>query len=413
MRRLISLGCSIVLLALFSLSTAAQDATTTITVWGGWGTYREGTLTKLIELFHEAQPNIRIERHEVTGDMDGLIVQILGGAAPDIYMVRAETMGGFIQDGLVLDLTPYFERDLNLEDFLPAWGSMSRNGRYYGVPAEGGGYRTDAMCVNRDLFAQAGIAHPGPEIEDALTYDEWEELARRLTIDRDGNGEPEQWGTHFSTSRWYQFLLSNGVSIFNEDWSDTEIDTPQAIEVLERLQRIHYHDRLSAPNSYWFEGQGNVAMNILWRSRVAAIPQVIGDKFDWSLSPLPAGEAGSVGLTSMNPFAINPHSSKKDAAWEFLRFTLSEEGQRVSAIEGRATVLRAVALDPEFVFSDEPPYNLMPFLGGDAVDGTRQREPQGVRRPAAIGEILQQLWRGEIPAAAAAQQMAQVWRSVL
>lgn len=403
----------VLLAALLAPAAVAQEGEpVTITVWGGWGTFKD-TLVKIIDVFEKEHPDIRVETHEIVGDMDALIVQILGGTAPDIYMVRAEAMGGFIHEGLVLDLTPYFERDIDLDDFLPAWGSMYRNGRYYGVPSEGGGYRTDAMYVNRDIFAKAGMEPPGPNIEDALTYEEWIETARRLTIDVDGDGEPEQWGTHFRTTRWYHFLPSNGVTLFTEDYSDTMIDTPEAIEVLDVLQKLHHTYRVSAPNSYWFESQGNVAMNILWRSRLAVAEENIAGRFDWSVAPLPAGRAGSVGLTSMNPFAINPFSRNPEAAWTFLRFVLSEPAQRIIAEEGRATVLRSVALSPEFMLTDGPPYSIMPFIGGQAVDATLFQEPSGVTRPAAINQALNQLWQGEIAPRTAAEQMAAAWRAVL
>jgi len=407
---------ALIVLSLALLAAPAAHAqsggVTTITVWGGWGTFRD-TLVKIIEKFHEAHPDIRVETQEVAGDMDGLITRILGGSAPDIYMVRAENMPAFMHQGLVLDLTPYFERDINLDDYLPAWGSMVYQGRFYGVPAEGGGYREDGMFVNRTIFNQAGIQPPGMDVHEALTFQEWAELAKRLTIDRDGDGTPEQWGTHFRTTRWYFFLPSNGVSVFTEGHTDTQIDTPEAIEVLEILQRIHHFDRTSAPDSYWFENRGNVAMNILWRPRVAVAHETIGDKFDWSVAPMPAGKAGSVGLTKMNPFAINPNTEHPEAAWKFLLFTLGEEAQRINALEGRATVLRSVALNPEFVFYDGPPYSLMGFLGGDAVDVVQQFEPPGVTRPAAINNVLRQLWNGQIPATTAAQQMAEAWRAAL
>ncbi|HEX6971043.1 MAG TPA: sugar ABC transporter substrate-binding protein [Limnochordia bacterium] len=416
MRRLSRICLCIIIVMLaggsVALGATAPAAQTTIRVWGGWGTFRD-TLVKITELFEAAHPDIHVEMQEVTGDMEGLIVQIVGGAAPDVYMVRAEQMPQFIYNGLVADLTALFERDLNMADYLPAFGSMSVGGHYYGVPGEGGGYREDAMYVNRDIFRNAGIEIPGPEIEDALSFDEWTALARRLTIDRDADGEPEQWGTHFRTTRWYFFLPSNGVSVFTEGHTDTQIDRPGAIEVLRYLQDLHHTYRVSAPNSYWFETQGNVAMNILWRPRVAVADQTIAGKFDWSVAPIPAGKAGSVGLTKMNPMAINPHTEHLEEAWTFLKFLLSEPAQRINALEGRATVLRSVALDPEFVFSDKPPYNLMPFLGGNAVDVTLQFEPPGVRRPEAVSQALAALWRGEIPPETAAERMAAAWRAAL
>ena len=384
----------------------------TVTLWGGWGHFRETTLLKVIDAFHAAHPGIRIELQEFTGDMEALQVRLVGGVAPDIYMVRAESMPLFVAQGWARDLTELYERDIVLDDYLPAWGSVLFNGRFYGAPAEGGGYREDAMFVNRDIFARAGMLPPGPNIEDALTFQEWLEIARRLTIDRDGDGSPEQWGTHFRTTRWYFFLPSNGVNVFTDDYSDTLIDTPEAVEVLDILQEIHTN--YSAPDTYMFENQANVATNIYWRSRVSAgAPENIQDKFDWSVAPMPAGKAGSVGLTKMNPFVINPQAEHLEEAWAFLRFFLSEEGQTINAEDDRAVLLKSVALNPKYVFLDRPPYNLMPFVGGAAVDAMLQFEPAGVRRPQAVSEALSALWRSEIPAQTAARQMADAWRAAL
>jgi len=395
-----------------ALAQGASNDPVTIRIWGGWGHFRETTFLKVVEAFEKAHPNIKVELQEINGDMEGLQVQLVGGVAPDIYMVRAESMPVFVSEGLALDITEYYERDINLDDYLPAWGSVLFNGRFYGAPAEGGGYREDAMFINRNIFNEAGIVAPGPNVEDALTFAEWFELARRLTIDRDGDGTPEQWGTHFRTTRWYFFLPSNGVNVFTDDWSDTLIDTPEAIEVLDWLQRIHVS--YNAPDTYWFENRANVAMNIYWRARVSAgAPENIQDKFDWSVAPMPAGKAGSVGLTKMNPFVINPSTQHPEEAWAFLRFFLSETGQRINADDDRAIVLKSVALDPKYVFLERPPYNMMPFLGGDAVDAMLQFEPAGVRRPQAVSDALNRLWRNQIPAATAARQMAEAWRNVL
>lgn len=76
-------------------------------------------------------------------------------------------------------------------------------------------------------------------------------------------------------------------------------------------------------------------------------------------------------------------------------------------------MLRSVALHPKYVFTDKPPYNLMPFLGGNAVDVTMYFEPAGVTRPTAVNEALTQFWKGEIPARTATAKMAQAWRAVL
>lgn len=399
--------------ALLSVPMMAQESdVVTIRVWGGWGHFRETTFETVVDAFEAAHPNIRVERHQITGDMEGLMVQLMGGVAPDVYMVRAEQMPLFMDQGLALDLTPFLERDLNLDDYLPAWGSMTLGDRYYGVPAEGGGYREDAMFINRDIFEKAGIPVPSPDPEQALTFEDWTNIARRLTIDANGDGEPEQWGTHFRTTRWYFFLPSNGVSVFNDGHTDTLIDTPESVEVLDTLQNIHRN--YSSPDTYMFEHEGNVAMNIYWRARVSAgAPENIGNKFDWSVAPMPAGIAGSVGLTKMNPWVVNPNTDYPEEAWAFLRFFMSEEGQRINADDDRAVMLRSVALAPEYAYLDRPPYNLLPFIAGPAVDAMQQFEPAGITRPKAINDALNQMWRGEIAAQTAAQMMAEAWRTIL
>jgi multiple sugar transport system substrate-binding protein len=410
--RRIVMVCFLVVMVAFA-SVPAESAQTVLKVWGGWGTIADTLKEKLNPLFEAQNPDIKIEMVEIQGDMQGLILHIVGGIAPDLYAVRGEQMHSFIFQGLVDDLTDLFERDLNMANYLPAWGSMYYQGKYYGIPLEGGGYREDGMFVNRDIFNRAGILAPGPEIKDAISFNTWIEYARKLTIDANGDGTPEQWGTHFRTTRWYFFLPSNGVSVFTENWTDTQIDTPEAIEVLDYLQKLNAVYKVNASNSYWFENNANVAMNILWRSRLAVTPETIGDKFDYSVAPIPAGKAGSVGLTKMNPMAINPHTKNREAAWKYLKFLLSEESQRIQAAEGRAVSLRSVALDPKTVYSDKPPYNIISFLAGDAVDVTQQFEPAGVTRPPAVNDALNKLWAGQIPAQTAATLMAEAWRAVL
>lgn len=415
-KRTAGLGMILLLVAALVTSPALAQETEpiTITVWGGWGHFRDATLPKVIEAFEQAHPHIRVETRQVTGDMEGLMVQLIGGVAPDIYMVRAEQMPTFVAQGLAYDLTPFFQRDIDVNDYLPAWSSMHYNGRYYGIPAEGGGYREDGIFINRDIFNKAGIPVPSPDPAEALTFDEWTELSIRLTQDVDGDGTPDQWGTHFRTTRWYFFLPSNGVNVFTDDWSDTLIDTPEAIEVLDVLQKLLIDYNVVSPDTYMFEREGNVAMNIYWQPRVSSgARENIGDKFDWSVAPMPAGKAGSVGLTKMNPFVVNPDTQYPEEAWTFLRFFLSEEGQRIVADDNRAVVLRSVALAPEYVYLDYPPYNLLPFVAGAAVDVMYQFEPPGVTRPQAVSQALSRLWKGEIPAQTAAEQMASAWRSVL
>src|SRR5690606_10652603 len=145
MKRTGGVGLVVLFAAALLAAMAAGQGTepVTISIWGGWGHFEDATLPKVIEAFEKAHPHIRVERRQITGDMEGLMVQLIGGVAPDIYMVRAESMPTFVAQGLAYDITPFIERDLVMDDYLAAWSSARYDGRYYGIPAEGGGYRED------------------------------------------------------------------------------------------------------------------------------------------------------------------------------------------------------------------------------------------------------------------------------
>lgn len=416
MRRLFVGICLLLsLVTLFGQVYAAEQPgkVTTISVYRGWGTDRELISAAIVE-FEKAYPNIKVEIHDIADAdyMTALMVQLASGVGPDIFMIQAPDAGKFIQSGAVLDLTSYFKRDIKLSDFLPAFASMTYKGHYYGVPLSGGGYRTDALYINRDIFNANGLPIPDPAIEKAISYQQFRDLAKKLYLDQQGDGKPERWGTYFGTDRWMNWLPSNGVSIFNEDYTDTLLDKPEAIEVLQFLQDMIIKDRTVDPKAYGFAPQ-RVAYEITWRDRVAANQKNTAITFDWSVAPQPAGRAGSVGITSMHPFSISATTKYPDAAWEFLKFVMSRPMQILRAKDGRAVMLRSVALSSEFVMSNKPPYNMIPFLGGDAVDAVRNATPPGVQTPDVIAKTLASLWKGEIPAETAARTMADAWRIAL
>ena len=168
MRKALSVLLLIVLLAPAAL--AQSDEVVTIRVWGGWGHFRETTFQRVVEAFEAAHPNIRVEQQQVTGDMEGLMVQLLGGVAPDVYMVRAESMPLFISEGLAMDITPFVERDLNSDDYLPGLGPDDAERQ---VLRHAGGGRVPGGCHvhQQGHLLKAGIPIPSPDPNEALTFD--------------------------------------------------------------------------------------------------------------------------------------------------------------------------------------------------------------------------------------------------
>lgn len=85
MKRTVGVGLVVLFAAALLAATASGQGNepVTISIWGGWGHFEDATLPKVIEAFEKAHPHIRVERRQITGDMEGLMVQLIGGVAPD------------------------------------------------------------------------------------------------------------------------------------------------------------------------------------------------------------------------------------------------------------------------------------------------------------------------------------------
>jgi len=396
-----------VILLLSSPIVSASEAKLRFAV--GWGSQPD-TFIPLIEEFTK-RTGIEIEPIVIPGSYhNAIMVQYASGVLPDLYMVDLVNFAYMVHIGAVLRLEEYYVRDqIDFNKYLPIFDSSRVNGVLYGFPAEGGGYRTDAMFINRDLFLEGGLAYPGPGIQDALTYDEVLTIARKLTRMRTGEEVPYQFGVWASLpTRWLTFVPGAGARIFNEDKSEILVNSPEMINLLRFFQDMKTNYAVFGGT---FES-GNVAMDIRFRAQGAVWVDAIGDRFDWSVAPFPAGPAGSIGTTRMNSLVISSNTQYPEEAWEFIKFLMSEKVQQQNAKTGRAVALRSAAVS--YLQSSGPPYDLRPFIEGPAVDwSTLLPPPGGVWPTAAVNNILNQTMSGQIAPESAVEQLEQLLQVML
>jgi multiple sugar transport system substrate-binding protein len=94
------------------------------------------------------------------------------------------------------------------------------------------------------------------------------------------------------------------------------------------------------------------------------------DGLDWDVAPLPVHQQPA-GILHSDAYCITSASGRQDAAWDFVRFALAPEGQRIIAGTGR-TVPSNVEVSRSAAFLDptKPPKNAQVFL--DAVSTIRR-----------------------------------------
>ncbi len=147
--------------------------------------------------FMEANPGITVSEEIYQWDQIDTksIMDFKAKIAHDAMMSSPQLMPkhGYIGD--YIDLTPYIEKwpQTEVKDFSwsPVWKKGNQGGKQIGVPT---GVHTRLTVYRKDLFEAAGLDPNKPP----TTLDEVVEYAKKLTIDKDGDGEPDQWGLGMS-----------------------------------------------------------------------------------------------------------------------------------------------------------------------------------------------------------------------
>lgn len=333
--RVIQVLCTALVLA-SGLGTAGAQATCdqdlTFTFWGS--PQEKRAVEDMIASFNAANPGIRVRGQHIPTDYGiKLNTMIAGGTPPDAGYLGADMALPWAEEGLLLDLTPYFEQDPAASERFPNT-FYKLDGKIYGswTVAE-----TMLMYYNKDAFDQAGLKYPPATAEAAWTWDEFVTVAKKLTRDRNGNDatspdfDPsniQTYGVSFPT--WWAVYLpliaSNGGSFANKEGTQLLLNRPEAVEVLQRMQDLIYVNRVAPtptqsaalPAAAEVMMQtGKVAMTFEGQWKVLDYSQLPG--LNWSMGVLPYFKKPTTLLVSAGTVAF-ADTPCPDAVWAFYKF---------------------------------------------------------------------------------------------
>lgn len=261
--------------------------------------------------------------------------------------------------GFLVDLGPYIERDK--AEFRPEDIIALSAGQWKGVQtAIPDAPYIQILYYRKDLFDMYGLEVP-------KTWNDLYRAGKTLTRDTDGDGEIDLWGFAFANARgaaitqfWeLQYITSGG-----KFWRDAGagdftpiLDQPLARKVTERFKKLL---EIAPPDNVtydWFDQanaftQGKVAMIAWWDvfSGDFEDPEKSAIIGKWGASDCPS-EDGTLGpWVAPWMIGINNDSPNKDAAWEFIKWVLSDEIQKKLAATGTTPPCRFSLLkDPGFL----------------------------------------------------------------
>jgi len=257
---------------------------------------RGKAIRELLDEFEAQNPDIKVEMLGGVQYGQKLLTQILSGKSPEVLQVAYGEVKALAAEGAFLDLTGDFAS--YEENYYPEiWELALSDGKLYGVPWLG---HTIQLVYNKNMFEEAGITAP------PATWEELYEVAKKLTVDKDGDGKPDQFGIGLSgkqgpdlTWMFGMFAAQAGAKLVKEEGGRYQValNSPEGIQALEFYTKLL--KETSPPDSLNKDGGGVMAD---FRNQVVAmelqgpwgVPDVwkAGNPFEVGVAEVPAGPAG-------------------------------------------------------------------------------------------------------------------------
>lgn len=386
-----------------------------------WGSAQEiSVLKNILKDFERSHAGISVDLlHIPENYYQKLHILVAGDMAPDVIFTNSISFPIYASQGIFRDLRPLMAQQsanakLSENQFYPqaltafTWQQPSGHKILAALPRD---ISNVVIFYNRDLFAKAGL----PEPKAGWRWEEFREIANRLTADSNNDGDPDQFGFSFYSTPplfWLPFVWSAGGNLFSADLSRFTLDEPKALAGVRFYAdlRNKWHvapkkvESGGATMSQLFMQQ-KLAMMVNGRWSVPVLREQA--RFQWDVVPLPVGPNGqsSVGLDASG-YAIAAKSKHPQESFELIRYLLSKAAVRQVTASGLIVPARTdVAESDVFLSPGQAPAHGKAFL--DII-------PNGVptHTPARWNEIAEELglalepvWNGQQDAAMAMRRL--------
>lgn len=331
------------------------QAETTLTYMFGGPPKEAEIQAQLARAFEEANPDIKINLLHATDDyVTKFKTMMVGGTPPDVLNVNSPTLTEFMVNGFAEDITSLMANDANikLSDFFPSTiQAVQYKDHYYALPLF---TSPVAIFINQDHFDQNGIGY-----NPNWTFNEFGNIARKLTKDLSGDNIPDRWGLSPVTSwlRALKWAWANGGGFWQLDENFNAIPTfthPGNIAALTFWQDIAFNRPAMGGN--WWNGTATL-LDDPWSGSLWGMLRAAEESsgLHWSVGNQPTGTAGKASTFVFQLMMIPAGTTKKEAAYRFASWLASREGQRFMQVTlkyGGVPTRRSVITDPGYLAID-------------------------------------------------------------
>ncbi|MEH2450364.1 ABC transporter substrate-binding protein [Nostoc sp.] len=369
---------------------------------------------KLVKKFNQTQTDVQVESIFIgQPQLPKILTAVVGNAPPDILSFDPQLTGQFMELGAIRPLEEWLDKlPLKSEISPNLWEELKLDGHLWSVPL----YTSNIGIFYRPkLFQAAGIT------QIPKTWEELREVAKKLTIDRNGDNRPEQYGMllplgkeEWTVFTWFPFLLSAGGEIVTNNRPN--LTNAGAIAALQFWQDILKDGSatLSSPERGYEEDAfiaGRVAMQI-----TGPWTYIMKSNVDFKVFPIPASVKPATVTGTGNMYLMKTTPPREQAALKFLEYVLSEKFQTEWSIgTGFLPVnIKSAQSQAYQEFLQQKPV-LKVFIDQMPVSGSRPIIPGSSRLSDNLGRAIEATMLGASPETALQQAQANlelIWDSL-
>lgn len=341
-------------------SSGSNDGETKLTLW-----YPEGDMSpayeEIIEAFNqendgEIEAEIEfIPRGNKYAYEDKVSAAATSNTLPDLLAMDGPNVANYADAGIIQPIDGLVDNEDQFVESIIKQGTF-KDQLYAVGPTES----TVALFYNVKMLEEAGITPP-KTLEEAWTWDEFYEAAKKLT-----NKEKGMYGVNWTLDygEWIIYFTgpsvwSNGGSFIAEDGSkaDGYVNGPETVEALEYLKKFTDEGLVNLqPTPTEFE-DGNAAMMLMgsWEwAKLKDYPDT-----EWGITYYPKSPNGEqVSPSGDWAWGVSTGTEDKEAAAELLNFIHTKENVlKLAAVEEKPPA-RSDAFE-ELTEWDKEPLNVL------------------------------------------------------
>ncbi|QPB24727.1 ABC transporter substrate-binding protein [Rhizobium sp. 007] len=341
-----------------ALAATPAQAETKLDVYYAWPEH-EVIHKPIADRFMAEHPDIKINFRAAAPSYDEavqtLIRQSMAGELPNVHYVGFNVLRPLVARGLVKPIDDLVAADHLIDNgYTDQVLSLATiDGHLYGLPFA---MSTPVVYYNADLVKKAG----GDPDKIPADWDSFVALAGKIGALGDGTSGmyyqlgSDDWAT--------QNLVRNfGGQMMNDKESDIAIDGPAGQKAVELFKRFHTEgtqpaiDKSAARQLFT---SGKLGFFFASAGSVSGFEGEIGDRFTLRTAKQPLGaEDATMPTGGMVAVILTDDPAKRAAAWDYVKFATSPEGQSIVVPNTGYMPTNTLALDKDHLagFYDKHP----------------------------------------------------------